>query len=183
MGLLISQHFYLSCFPVGPVDTFHSLPGSPKHSRVYWPGFAMIILCFKQTPKSVLLRAHTFSCLRICGLPRTPRAWLCWALHYSYVEFRSPRCDFSFGTSDHQGHVFFSWWKTGYQELSKVIQWHLNLPLASCLLRFHQPKQLECPDPTSRRGDGRTNICQTIQSARTKVKRQRRPCLVTTSLF
>lgn len=107
MGLLISQHFYLSCFPVGPVDTFHSLPGTPKHSRVYWPGFAMIILCFKQSPKSVLLRAQTFSCLRICGLPRTPRAWLYWALHYSYVEFRSPRCDFSFGTSDHQGHVFF----------------------------------------------------------------------------
>lgn len=107
MDLLISKHFYLACFPVGPVDTFHSLPGTSKHSRVYWSGFAMIILCFKQTPKSVLLRTHTFSCLRICELSRTPSAWLCWVLDYSYVEFRSPLCDFSFWTSDHRGHVFF----------------------------------------------------------------------------
>lgn len=79
---------------------------TPKHSRVYWSGFAMIILCFKQAPKSMLLRAHTFSCLRICGLPRTPRAWLYWALDYLMLSL-GLLCVISHSGPVTTRHIFF----------------------------------------------------------------------------
>lgn len=147
-GLLISQHFYLSCFPVDPLDTFHFLPGTPKHSSVlvrfcYWSGF-------KQISAS---KSKYFFLLKDLWVVQNsqdlavfvPR--LCW-VQVSFVWLLI-LVQWPLGTC-----CFFSWRKTGYQELSKVMQWHLNLPLASCLLRFHQLKQFECPDPMSRRGRG-----------------------------
>lgn len=102
--------------------------------------------------------------------PRTPRAWLYWAP--DYVEFKS-LCDFSFWTNEHWGYVFV--FPLVKDRISRAEQsYAVTSEPSACIMpaQISPTKTTRVSRPYVTKRGWEANICRTIQSAGTKVKRK-----------